>query len=77
MGENEYDKSGHLYIYFHFFLGKYLMMPSKCNILELHFYTIYKLIACRAMQLRFLKVLGKSVHVGGLNAKVLSYDVKW
>ena len=54
MGENEYGKSGHLSI---FTLLKHLMMLLKFTILvRASFYTISKTrIACRAMQLRFLK----------------------
>ena len=55
MGENEYGESGHLSI---FTLLKHLMMLLKYNIFSgLHFYTLPKpLIACRAMQLRYVKV---------------------
>ena len=50
----QYDKFGHLSI---FTLLKHLMMLLKCNFSGLHFYTLLKtLIACRAMQLRYIKV---------------------
>ena len=55
MGENEYEKSGHLSI---FTILKHLMVLLKYKISGLHFYTLSKTLkACRAMQLRFfLKV---------------------
>ena len=55
MGENEYGESGHLSI---FTILKHLMMLLKYKFFSgLHFYTLSKrLIACRAMQLRFFKV---------------------
>ena len=54
MGENEYGKSGPLSI---FTLLKHLIMLLKYQFFSgRHFYTLPKtLIACRAMQLRFLK----------------------
>ena len=53
-GENEYGKSGHLSIFTHL---NHLMMILKYNFSGLHFYTLLQtLIACRATQLRFLKV---------------------
>ena len=54
MGEgDECGKSGHLSI---FTSVKHLMVLLKCKFLGLHVYTLSKtLVACRAMQLRFLK----------------------
>ena len=53
MGGNEYDKSGHLST---FTFLKHLMMLLKCIFSGLHFYILNTQIACRAMQLRFVKV---------------------
>ena len=53
-GGNENGKSGHLSI---FATLEHLMVLLKCNFSGLRFYTLLKtLIACRAMQLRFIKV---------------------
>ena len=55
MGRNEYGISGHLHIFTYL---KHLIVLLRCNFFAgLHFYTLSKtLIACRDMQLRFLKV---------------------
>ena len=54
IGGNECGISGHLHI---FTSLKHLIMLLKCSFSGLHFYTLSQtLIACRAMQLRFLKV---------------------
>ena len=54
MERYEYGISGHLHI---FGFLKHLMVLLRCNFSGRNFYTLWKtLIACRDMQLRFLKV---------------------
>ena len=54
MGGNEYGKSGHLSIFVFF---KAFNDAFEVQFFRASFYTLSKtLIACRAMQLRFLKV---------------------
>ena len=64
MRKNEYGESGHLSI---FTLLKHLVMLLKYFFSGLHFYTLPKtLIACRDMQLRFLK--GKTLLNNAFNS---------